>query len=215
MNVPSLRGLAAKKKFVKTHNVRCLWHSTLPPGEKLCCCCGTPLQEEYFEFSYDGEKGAGILYAGPNCGDALMRESLLIGKPIADPGYFDPYGLNTQAGRPHAGGAAGPPGYVRADPENREMVQAISLLLHCWTKKEGPLLNERNALRDNPQRKPQDWALRMLNKAIRNTCRHYAGVLTLRELFDYKCQEKSVQGKSFRFSLLEKRLRDLYEDPAL
>ena len=208
MSVPKLRGIEAKKKFVATHTVRCVWHSRLAPGERLRCCCGNPLEGEYFEFLYVGESGEGTLCTGPSCGGELTYESNRIGRPIADPGYFDPYGLGAQVRQPRPG-EGGEQGVIRAAPGNREMITAISLLLFFWKKKDGPLLDVRSALRQNPQREPQEWEIRMLNKAVGTTCSYRPGVETLRQLLAAECRRKGVPGRNFRFPFLEQRLREL------
>lgn len=210
----SLRGIEAKKKFVRNYSVRCVLHSALPPDTKAACCCGKPLEGKYFRFRYgkDG-KDLGDFYAGPGCGIALREASAALGKDVGTPRYFDPLGLlsgQQETGTPADADDWQNPGVQRA-PSNREMIEAISLLFYFWKEeREGHLFSVRNQLRNNPKELPPDSALRTMNKAIKKTYKLHG--MTLRQALAHECQRLKVRGRAFPFPHLEHQMEEIGEE---
>lgn len=211
----SLRGLRAKQKFVADYPVRCLFHTVLFPGQRERCCCGDPLEGEYFLFRY-GEGKDSYFYAGPTCGLTLLQEARAQGKRIAVPNFFSPFVLETPQQRndqhPHGGDASDDEGRL---PENREMITAISLLLYMWRdSSERALFCIRRDLLAYAHRIPKDYEIRTLNKAIRKTQKP-DGAHTLREWLFVECQKKNLRAKAFHFPSLELHMRSIDESSLL
>ena len=73
MNLPYLLlGDDKKKKFIADYFPICSLHSDRPLEQPERCCCGKPLQEEYFLFSYSNKGKNEVFFAGATCGRKLL-----------------------------------------------------------------------------------------------------------------------------------------------
>lgn len=209
MSVPySLRGDPAKKRFLHEHpEAKCIEHSALLPGEQSKCCCGEKLEGEYYCFSYGPEKKKQSFFAGPSCGKSLVTMGNLLVPPMCDPFgllHSDSKKQNHPERQVDGGRELG------RLPENKEMTQAISLLLFLWSpnSKEGPLSRLREALQTDPKRKVYPNNLESLSRAIHSTSMiRYKKAMTLRQMLDEIASKHNRKVKC-SFRTLEKYYRD-------
>jgi hypothetical protein len=191
-----------KELFMKDHpETKCIDYTVLI-NETKKCCCGRDLQREFYRFSCELVQGQQkIFLAGPDCGKKLIE----IGNLVV-PQFFDPFqpDVDTYTQQPSKGrieNIQGQLSSIEETPENREMQNAISLLLCMWGDVEKTILfGIRETLRKKPHMKPTYKQFKSLDNAINNTKVKGA---TLREKFQLFASINSRSSKQFDFPGLE------------
>ena len=207
----SLRGNPAKERFLREYpDTKCLEHTVLLAREPDECCCGRPLDGEYYLFSYGPEENRQQFLAGPNCGERLVE----IGN-LDVPDFFD---LFIQDESVSAEQKLERSEHIREThenivelPENKEMRNAISLLFCLWEyrNREGVLSKIRKTLKENPLQNVGEKRINILNNAIRTTAiNHYKKEMTLRQMFQEVVLTHSRRARTFSFQFLENRCRE-------
>ncbi|MDR2893693.1 MAG: hypothetical protein LBV80_11560 [Deltaproteobacteria bacterium] len=201
-----LRGRDAKERFCREYTIRCIRHGVLLPGDSARCCCGNPIQQEFFQFAYAPSK---TFLAGANCG----RELIEIAK-LATPTLVDPFGLLPQAAKKTTTGAgASGTGESRIPQINVEMAYALDMLLEIWDNKDGYLKSMSEKLNHYPQITIYDNFILSLNKGVRSTIERRKNLSNLRQIYASlpRFKKKGLSMRNIHFPNLEKRLSALGE----
>lgn len=109
-------------------------HTRLLNGQEIICCCGDKVTTTYYRFDAKNRISGkqDVLFAADGCARKLLGIAPAITPlPLFDPLQAAPVRHNRGAG---GGGANGPVMH----PFNRELYEAICLLLMCWRQNPKP-----------------------------------------------------------------------------
>lgn len=181
-------------------------HTRLLNGQEIICCCGDKVTTTYYRFDAKNRISGkhDVLFAADGC----ARKLLGIAPAIAPIPLFDPL-RTAPAGRNRGGGGDGANG-PGMDPFNRELYEAIHLLLMCWglpPSPNGPLAAILSDIRQAPNRRQLDRTAKSVNSVIGK------GRQTLTEMLQ-ALPPQSPPLRTFDFLLMRQALLDHPERPA-
>ena len=142
-------------------------HTRLLNGQSIQCCCGRSVKTTYYRFDathrVSGKRD--VLFAHAQ---GCARKLMVLPPTIASIPLFNPLQAAPMAQGPRGGGAGGGDG-AGMHPFNRELYEAIHLLLMCWGRPPasgGPLVEILDEIRHAPEVALPHWKAKSVNSVI-------------------------------------------------
>lgn len=182
-------------------------HTRLLNGQEIICCCGDKVTTTYYRFDTKNRISGkqDVLFAADGCARKLLGIAPAITPlPLFDPLQAAPVRHNRGAG---GGGANGPVMH----PFNRELYEAICLLLMCWGRPPsagGPLAAILADIRKAPDNSLPDNAAKSVNSVIKSGQRTLTAMLQA-------LPSQTPPLRAFGFPLMRIALRDHKDRPAI
>lgn len=170
MAIGNGRGDENKERIRREWDFLPVLHTHLLNGQSIQCCCERSVTTTYYRFDathrISGKRD--VLFAhAQGCARKLMG----IAPTIAPIPLFNPLQAAPAAQGPRGGGAGGDGAGAgaRMHPFNRELYEAIHLLLMCWGQQQasgGPLVEILDEIRRAPEAALPHWKAKSVNTVI-------------------------------------------------
>jgi hypothetical protein len=182
-------------------------HTRLLNGQEITCCCGDKVTTTYYRFDAKNRSNGkqDVLFAADGC----ARKLLGIVPAIAPLPLFDP--LQATPVRHNRGAGGGDPNGPVMHPFNREVYEAIHLLLMCWGRPPsagGPLAAILADIRQAPGISLPDSAAKSVNSVIKSGQRTLTAMLQA-------LPSQTPPLRAFGFPLMRIALRDHKDRPTI
>lgn len=175
-------------------------HTRLLNGQEIICCCGDKVTTTYYRFDAKNRISGkqDVLFAADGCARKLLGIAPAIAPlPLFDPLQAAPARRNRGAG---GGGTNGPVMH----PFNRELYEAIHLLLMCWRqnpKPGGALASILTEIRLAPDQPLPANAAKSVNSVIKSGRRTLTAMLQA-------VQPQNPPLRAFNFPRMRQALRE-------
>ncbi len=210
MAISNGRGDENKERIRREWDLVPVLHTRLLNGQSIKCCCEVGVKSTYYRFdaTHRSSGKRDVLFAhAQGCAKKLMD----IAPTIAHIPLFNPLQAPRMAHGAHGGsGGAGGDG-PRMHPFNRELYEAIHLLLMCWGRPPasgGPLVDILNEIRRAPDVALPDWKAKSVNSVIEK------GQQTLTAMLQ-KLPPQNPPMRVFDFPMMHRALEKHRERPVI
>jgi hypothetical protein len=165
----SCRGDNKKQKIIEKYNIKPIIHTKILNGQALNGCCRDEIKDSYYQFVLEEENSKDRYYivVGKHCADRFIDlgnlEKLSLFNPFQNIGGDNKSGKKDTKGNSEDGNQSN-----AMTPLNKELYQAINLLLIYWGGKPpyGKLEEILQYLRKNPTLNTQSWAIEKFNDIL-------------------------------------------------